>query len=105
MQLLSGSTSADQIDVRVRNGFNAARSPDLIVISDPYWVAGNGGTTHGTPFTYDAHVPVIFYGSQVKAGRYNFTIAVNDIAPTLSTILEVEPPSGSVGRALHEIIK
>ncbi|MEQ1886144.1 MAG: alkaline phosphatase family protein [Bryobacteraceae bacterium] len=104
-QLLSGAVAADQIDLRVRNGFNAARSPDLIVIPDPYWVAGQNGTTHGTPFTYDAHVPVIFYGSQIKAGRYHFNIAVNDIAPTLSTILEVEPPSGSVGRALHEIMK
>ncbi|MEQ1946346.1 MAG: alkaline phosphatase family protein [Bryobacteraceae bacterium] len=105
-QLLSGSVSADQLDLRVRNGFNAARSPDLTVIPDPYWVAGQaGGTTHGTPFTYDAHVPVIFYGPQIKAGRYHFNIAVIDIAPTLSTILEIEPPSGSVGRALHEIIK
>jgi hypothetical protein len=60
-------------------------------------------TTHGTPFGYDAHVPVIFMGDGIKAGRYNGVVAVNDIAPTVATILEVEIPSGSVGRVLTEL--
>ena len=93
------------MDIRVRNGFNAARSGNLIVVSDPYWMASKTGTTHGTPFDYDAHVPILFLGSAVRAGRYNRNVMVNDIAPTLATILDVETPSGSVGRVLDEILK
>ena len=61
------------------------------------------GTTHGTTYGYDAHVPVIFMGPGIKAGQFDETIAVNDIAPTLSTLLGIETPSGSVGRVLREI--
>ena len=105
-QLLAGAFLADQVGVRVRNGFNEARSADVIMITEPYWIGFPGtGTTHGTPFGYDAHVPVIFFGSQVRPGRYHFNIAVNDIAPTLAALLEIETPSGSTGRPLHEIIK
>jgi hypothetical protein len=105
MQLLSGAILEDKVGIRVRNGFNAARSADLVVIPDPYWMTGASGTTHGTPFDYDSHVPVMFLGGQVRAGRYNRNIAVNDIAPTLATMLDVETPSGSVGRVLEEILK
>jgi arylsulfatase A-like enzyme len=61
------------------------------------------GTTHGTTFSYDAHVPVIFMGPGIKNGRYNQPVAVNDIAPTLATLLGLETPSGSVGHVLTEI--
>lgn len=104
-QLLNGAILEDQVGVRVRNGFNAARSANLFVISDPYWMPGTSGATHGTPFGYDAHVPVMFLGSQVRAGRYHRSIAVNDIAPTLATLLDIETPSGSVGRVLDEILR
>jgi Type I phosphodiesterase / nucleotide pyrophosphatase len=104
-QLLSGAILEDQVGIRVRNGFNAARSANLIVISDPYWMGDARGTTHGTPFGYDVHVPVMFLGAQVRAGRYHRNILVNDIAPTLAALLEIETPSGSVGRVLDEMLK
>jgi phosphopentomutase len=60
-------------------------------------------TTHGTTNGYDAHVPVIFMGQGIRAGQYPESITVNDIAPTLAAILEVETPSGSAGRVLAEM--
>jgi predicted AlkP superfamily pyrophosphatase or phosphodiesterase len=105
-QLMSGSTLEDQVGRRIQNGFYVRRSADVEILLEPYWMfTGGTGTTHGTTFSYDAHVPVIFMGAGVKAGRYNNTIAVNDIAPTLATMLDVETPSGSVGRALAEIME
>jgi type I phosphodiesterase/nucleotide pyrophosphatase len=104
-QLINGGGWSDPVDVRVRNGFNAARSGNLVVIPDPYWMASKTGTTHGTPFDYDAHVPVLFLGAQIRPGRYHRNVMVNDIAPTLATLLDVETPSGSVGRVLDEILK
>jgi hypothetical protein len=50
-------------------------------------------------------VPILFLGGAVRAGRYNRNVMVNDIAPTLATILDVETPSGSVGRVLDEMLK
>jgi hypothetical protein len=104
-QMMTGSVPGDMFDRRVLNGFNQARGADVVVLQEPYWLmGGTKGSTHGTPYSYDAHVPVIFLGDWVKAGRYNRRIMVNDIAPTLATILDVETPSGAVGRALDEII-
>jgi hypothetical protein len=104
-QLLNGATAGDPVDVRVRNGFNAARSPDVIMVPDAYWMVSTGGTTHSAPFDYDAHVPLIFLGPQIRGGRYNGNVMVNDVAPTLATMLDVETPSGSIGRVLDEMLR
>jgi arylsulfatase A-like enzyme len=103
-QLMNGEISVDPVGVRMRNGFNAARSGNVTVMLDPYWMVSRSGTTHGAPFDYDTHVPVLFLGPQVRAGRYNANIMVNDIAPTLATMLDVETPSGSIGRVLDEML-
>jgi arylsulfatase A-like enzyme len=86
-------------------GFFGPRSGDVFVLQEPYYLFDAAGTTHGTPYDYDNHVPVIFLGPGIKAGRYSNRIAVNDIAPTLAAILDVEQPSGSTGRVLSEIIE
>lgn len=104
-QLLNGALAEDQIGVDVRNGFNQVRSANVILILDPYWLSVSTGTTHSTPFDYDTHVPLLFLGSRIKAGRYHGNVAPNDIAPTLATILDVGTPSGSVGRVLTEMLK
>jgi hypothetical protein len=103
-QLMNGQALEDQLGKRVMHGFDAKRSADLTILLEPYWIYNQKGTTHGTTFSYDAHVPVIFMGPGVRPGRYHQQIAVNDIAPTLATLLEVETPSGSMGRPLAEIL-
>jgi len=103
-QLMAGAVQADIIGRRVSNGFSMQRGPDVTVLLEPYWLSVAQGTTHGTPYGYDTHVPVIFMGSGVRARRFNERISVNDIAPTLATMLEIETPSGSSGRVLDEIL-
>ena len=105
-QLADGRAGSDPIDLRVRNSFNAERGPDIYLVLDPYWLPEPGkGTTHGTPYSYDAHVPVMFLGPGVKAGFHHGKAAPNDIAPTLATMLEVERPSGALGRVLEEMLR
>jgi len=105
-QILNGQLLHDDTGRDVMNGYNERRGADVEFLPDPYWiVSGPTGTTHGTTFGYDTHVPVIFLGAGIRAGRYDGTIAVNDIAPTLATILDVEIPSGSVGRVLSEMFE
>jgi hypothetical protein len=68
----------------------------------------NGGavfTKHGTPYSYDTHVPVILFGAGVAAGSYATVSSPADIAPTLSLLLKVEKPSNAVGRILTEAIR
>jgi predicted AlkP superfamily pyrophosphatase or phosphodiesterase len=102
-QLMNGAVQDDLAGRRLRNGFNVQRGADVFVVLDPYWMFSAHGTTHGTVFGYDTHVPVIFMGMGIKAGRFDETIAPNDIAPTLATLLGVETPSGSSGRVLEEM--
>jgi hypothetical protein len=103
-QLMGGAALPDPVARRVMNGYYARRGADVEVLLEPYWIFPQTGATHGAPFGYDTHVPVIFMGPGIRAGRYDGAIAVNDIAPTLATMLDVETPSGSVGRVLTEML-
>jgi hypothetical protein len=104
-QILNGYATEDPVSRRIARSYSARRGADLYVLLDPYYIFGKLSTTHGTPFGYDTHVPVIFMGPGIKAGNFNGSIAVNDIAPTLATILGIEIPSGSEGRILAEIFQ
>jgi hypothetical protein len=103
-QLLMGEVPADNISQRVARSFSARRSGDLEILLDPYWIRSASGTTHGTPYSYDSHIPLIFMGPGIKAGRYVRPVALNDLAPSVATILNVEIPSGSSGRPLYEMM-
>ena len=103
-QLVDGAVQHDDISRAFGLGFFGPRSGDLFVLQEPYYLFEATGTSHGTPYDYDNHVPVIFLGPGIKPGKYSTRIAVNDIAPTLAEILNVEQPSGSIGRILSEIL-
>lgn len=103
-QLKEGNVTDDFVSRKVRNGFHYERASDLFVVAAPYWLFQGSGTSHGTPFNYDSHVPIVFMGPGIKPGRYHQKVAVNDIAPTLATMLDVEPPAGAAGRVLTEIL-
>ena len=104
-QLLRGEVGDDRVGRRVLRGFNVQRSGDLEIILEPFWMRSASGTTHGSPYNYDAHIPLVLMGSRIKAGVYSDPVALNDLAPTLATILNVQTPSGSSGRVLTEAIK
>jgi hypothetical protein len=103
--LLAGRVYPDRVGRKVLNGYHHRRGADVVILVDPDWMFGRSGTTHGTAFSYDTHVPVVFMGPGVKSGRYHAPVVANDIAPTLATMLDVETPSGSVGRVLEEMFE
>jgi len=103
-QLLSGQLPIHPIARSVANGFFAPRSGDLIVVSQPFFLIGNDTTSHGTPHSYDTHVPVIFYGAGITPGSYLAPSSPADIAPTLAALLKIEPPSSYTGRILSEAL-
>jgi predicted AlkP superfamily pyrophosphatase or phosphodiesterase len=104
-ELLTGAVQRDPIGNAVSLSFYAPRFGDLYILPEPYYLFDASGTSHGTPYDYDAHVPLIFYGPGIKKGVYTTRVAVNDVAPTLAQMLGVERPSGSTGQVLSQILQ
>ena len=103
---MRGEAAVDWPGRAVRLGFYGPRSADLVLLPEPYHMFSSPpGTTHVTPYSYDNHVPLIFYGTGIRAGVHYEAVTVNDVAPTLAAILGVETPSGSAGRILAEILE
>ena len=103
-QLLEGRVPPDPWSRRVLVSFHRERSGDVDVLLEPYWMSATAGTTHGTAYSYDTHVPLMLMGPGIRPGRQDRTVVLNDLAPTLATLLGIETPSGASGRALAEIL-
>jgi predicted AlkP superfamily pyrophosphatase or phosphodiesterase len=106
-ELLKDELRHNRITASVARGFYSSRSGDLIIVPQPYFffVSADIITTHGTAYRYDTHVPVIFFGPGITPGTYFNECSPADIAPTLSALLGLTPPSNSEGRVLAEAIK
>ena len=91
----------------VQNGFNPQRSADVIVQLQPGWISWGTktGTTHGSAYRYDTHVPMVFFGKNIHNGSSSEPVVVPDIAPTIATWLDIEFPSGTTGVPLQNLIK
>lgn len=86
--------------------FFKARSGDLLIVPKPYWLwdystpgkARQYGTTHGSPYYYDQHVPVLLMGYGIQPGEYHGAITPADIAPTLASLcgITLAPRDGRV---------
>ncbi|PIB35659.1 alkaline phosphatase [Reichenbachiella sp. 5M10] len=90
-------------------GYNQQRSGDVLFTINSGWLGGsltetNHGTSHGTHYTYDTHVPMLFYGWGIKQGKSHQYHPVTDIAPTLSMLLNISFPSGATGQPIVEIL-
>ena len=103
--LATGAVQQDAISRAFTLSYYGPRSGDLFLLQEPYYLFDASGTSHGVPYNYDNHVPVLFLGPGIKAGTYRGAIAVNDIAPTLAALLGTNEPSGSMGRVLTEIFQ
>ena len=92
----------------VLRNFNPTRSGDIFVIFEPHWFINDFdgltvAATHGSPWAYDTYVPVVFAGEGIPHQtiyRRVYTVAV---APTLSSLLNIKPPSGAMGGPLVEV--
>ncbi len=114
-QLMAGAIPpADAIARRVLHGFHPNRSGDLLILYQPYSILfgdpddptdARDAATHGSPYSYDTHVPLIIMGNGLKSGRYIEAATPADIAPTLASLLNVQSPSNATGRVLIEALK
>ncbi len=103
-QMVSNLPSTDPYIDLFRNSFESTRSADLIVRYKENIYFG-AGTTHGSPYDYDRHVPIVFMGDGINPGWYSEPCGPEDIAPTLARILGLEYPREPDSRLLLEILK
>ncbi len=92
----------------IQNGFNTRLSPDVAFLfqsgyMDSYYK--KGGTSHGTPYTYDTQVPLLFFGKNIKSGKTSRRVEITDIAATLASLLYLQQPSGCIGNPIVEIFE
>ena len=90
---------------RLINGIYPSRSGDIFITLKPGYMewSSKTGTTHGTHFNYDSHVPLIFYGFNIKPQQIYRNISITDIAPTLSIFLKSAFPNACTGNPIGEV--
>lgn len=87
----------------MRNSWYEERSGDVQIALKPYWMMSSSttGTTHGSPYEYDTHVPILMWGpAWVRRGEVSTPVQVVDIAPTLAKWLGVAAPAQAEGHVL-----
>lgn len=98
-QLETGEASGE-LGRRAVLSFNRARSGDVFFQAKPFFFDRVSGATHGSPYNYDTHVPLLWYGAGVKAGVHTERVGVDDLAPTLAHLLGLPAPPLAEGRVL-----
>ena len=90
----------------ISNGYDVTQNGDLIILEKPGYIEyGPTGTSHGTLYSYDTHVPCIFYGWNIKKGESHDRKVITEIAPTLAQLLKITLPNGTESEVLNEILE
>lgn len=110
-ELIQYKLSDDKFENLIRRGFDTKRSGDLILLLEPGFLPeisispnSSKGTSHGSGYAYDTHVPLIWYGSNIKKQEIFNPIKITDIAPTLIHILNLQRTGAMTGQPIVEIL-
>lgn len=97
---------------KIALGFHPAESGDVLFTLEPGYLSvkedtmkSKKGTSHGSAFTYDTQVPLLFFGKGIPSENVYREVEITDITPTLSLLLGLTKPSGSTGKVLVEIVE
>jgi predicted AlkP superfamily pyrophosphatase or phosphodiesterase len=112
-ELLSGSTKTDFWGEMLHNGYDIHRSGELIFLLQPGYLAkehdepkAHLGTSHGSAFNYDTHVPLLWYGKGIEPGLQIYDpIQITDIAPTLIHILNLQRSGSMIGQPILPLLE
>ncbi len=101
-QALNGFSAVRNMNHLALNGTHSYLSGDLSFELAPNFITGNHekGTTHGAPFDYDTHVPLLFYGKTIPKDYRTEEVYIVDIAPTIAEILGIMEPESCIGQPL-----
>ena len=103
-EILANSGSDLYLDF-IAKGYDATQNGDLVVLDKPAFIEyGATGTSHGTVYSYDTHVPLLFYGWKIPKGETSDKKYITEIAPTIAQKIKVAFPNGSECEVLNEIL-
>jgi hypothetical protein len=104
-QLARGETPATEVGRRYSHSYSPRGGWYVIGIPSPFQVGITKGTDHETPFSYDTHVPLAFYGLAFQPGTYRTHAEPIDLAVTLASLLGINVPAQATGRVLTEALQ
>lgn len=106
-ELINGHDKNREYFGRFQRSYHRDRSGDLMIQGKKYYlVKDNYGTSHGSTYDHDTHVPLLFWGPGINPGKYTEKVRTVDIAPTLAEILNISPPKKIDGSSLlNSILK
>ncbi len=100
---LSGS---EEFPLRaLQRGIHPTLSGDVVFVLESGWITyGPTGTTHGSPWNYDSHIPLLIYGGGISSQTIYRETNIRDIAPTLCILMGIPFPSGLTGQPITEVL-
>ena len=103
---MSNAVIPDYYRSLINNVYNPKLSGDFFTILEPAWFYGyKKGTTHGTMYAYDTHVPLLFYGWKITPGETVERTHIADIAPTVAALLNILEPNGTIGKPIPTVCR
>ncbi|MBP0903468.1 alkaline phosphatase PafA [Mariniflexile gromovii] len=94
------------IEALLQKGHNQKRSGDVLFVYDAAYISySKTGSTHGSGFDYDTHVPLLFFGKGIKHGATFQKTEITDVAPTMSALLGISFPNGAIGQPLEFVYR
>jgi hypothetical protein len=104
-QLARGETPPTEIGRRYAHSYSPEGGWYVMGIPSPFLVGSAKGTDHASPFSYDTHVPLAFYGLAFQPGIYRTHAEPVDLAVTLASLLGINSPAKATGRVLTEALQ
>jgi len=106
LENLSNELVEGSMKTAISNGFYPNRSGEIYILHESGWFEGMPkGTTHGTIYPYDTHIPLVWMGWNIKPGENHSQVYMTDIAPTVAAMLHIQEPNGSVGKVIEGIFR
>jgi predicted AlkP superfamily pyrophosphatase or phosphodiesterase len=104
--IMNNGYESNEVLSLVKKGLYMKRAGQIVLTYDPaYNEWGSKGTTHESGFSYDTHVPLLFYGKNIKAATYYEKTNITQIAPTVSFLLNISKPNGCLDEPIQILLK
>ncbi len=103
-EILANTGSDYYLDC-IAKGYDVSQNGDLVILDKPGYIEyGKTGTSHGTIYSYDTHVPLLFYGWNIPKGATHDKKEITQIAPTISQLLKIPFPNSTECKVLLEVL-
>jgi len=104
--IMQNTNFTEGVQHQMYNSYNQKRSGDIFLNLEPGWIeqTTTESTAHNSPYNYDTHIPLIWYGWKVEHLSLSKPVSLSDIAPTLSAVLKISEPNGCTGKAISEVM-